>query len=217
MKKLTFLHTSPIHVETFNGLLRDYEVEADVKHLVSEELLDRARMEGITPTLRDDVEHKILAAVEQGADVVLCTCSTIGDCAESVNQKTSSTVMRIDRAMAEQAVAVGPRIAVAATLASTIEPTLALINDAAEQAQKKVELSPVVFESAWSYFEAGNYSGYFEEIAARLPDAAQNRDVIVLAQGSMAQAVGLCGDLGVPVLSSPQIGLEAALAAIAHD
>lgn len=214
MKKLTLLHTSAVHIETYNGLLGAQNADLEVEHLVAEEFLDRARERGITSDLESDIQSQILSAVDQGADVVLCTCSTIGGCAESADGDTSGTIMRVDRAMAEKAVATGDEIVVAATLASTIEPTMDLINDAARKAGRVVNLRPVVFESAWACFEAGDQAGYINEIAAGLPDAAVDADVIVLAQGSMAQAADQCGDVGVPVLSSPKLGLDAALAAL---
>lgn len=213
-KKLTFLHTSPVHIATYNGLLEARGTAVEVEHLVAEPLLDRAREDGITPALQSDIKRMVLAAADEGADLVLCTCSTIGGCAESVDDATDSTVMRVDRAMAEQAIAIGDRIVVAATLASTIEPTSDLINDAAEKARRKVSLSHVVFADAWTCFEAGDQEGYVNAIAAGLPDAANDADVIVLAQGSMALAAERCPDLGVPVLSSPSLGLDAALAAL---
>lgn len=214
MKKLTFLHTSPVHIETYDGLLKARNVEVEVQHLVAESFLDQARVEGITPALQDEIENMVLGAVDNGADVVLCTCSTIGGCAESVNGATESTIMRIDRAMAEQAIAIGDQIVVAATVTSTIEPTSDLINDAAQKAKRKINLSHVVFEDAWACFEAGDQAGYINAIVAGLPDAAVDADVIVLAQGSMAPAAERCHDLGVPILSSPSLGLDAALAAL---
>jgi hypothetical protein len=42
--------------------------------------------------------------------------------------------------------------------------------------------------------------------------AAGNCDVVVLAQASMAPAAQALADLGVEVLSSPQLGVQAALA-----
>ena len=39
--------------------------------------------------------------------------------------------------------------------------------------------------------------------------------MIVLAQASMAGAAALCPDLAIPILSSPRLGLEAALARLA--
>ncbi len=55
--------------------------------------------------------------------------------------------------------------------------------------------------------------GYWAEIAAALHRDAPAGDVIVLAQASMAGAAALCEDMAVPILSSPRLGLEAALRA----
>ena len=48
-------------------------------------------------------------------------------------------------------------------------------------------------------------------IAAALSDAAGDADVIVLAQATMAAALDRAGALAVPVLSSPRLGLSAAI------
>jgi hypothetical protein len=116
--------------------------------------------------------------------------------------------------MAERAVALGNRILVAAALASTLAPTRALILDAARAADKQIELRDLLCKTAWVFFERGDLAGYAQAIAKALRPAAGTADVIVLAQASMAAAASLCADLGVPILSSPQLGLEAALAAM---
>ena len=115
--------------------------------------------------------------------------------------------------MAQRAIALGDRILVAAALASTLVPTRALILDAAHAAGKPIELRDLLCESAWAFFERGDLAGYAQAIAKELRAAADAADVIVLAQASMAAAAPLCEDLGVPILSSPRLGLEAALAA----
>ena len=61
---------------------------------------------------------------------------------------------------------------------------------------------------------AGDSAGYHAAIAAALAGQRGRGDVIVLAQASMAGAAELCADLGVPILSSPRLGVEAALAAL---
>ena len=212
MKKIAFLHTSPKHVEMYDALLETRNANVEVQHVVAASLLDRSREYGITSALQDDIQRMILGVVDEGADVVVCTCSTIGGCVESVDSATESTVMRIDRAMAEQAIGIGDQIVVVATLASTIESTSELINDAARRAKRKIYLRHIVFEDAWACFETGDHEGYINAIVAGLPEAAVDADVIVLAQGSMAPAAERCSDLGVPVLSSPSLGLDAALA-----
>jgi hypothetical protein len=125
----------------------------------------------------------------------------------------SAPVLRVDRAMAERAIALGPRILVAAALASTLGPTRALLLDAAERAGKTVRINELLCDSAWTHFEQGDHAGYLAAIAKCLHSAAGAVDVIVLAQASMADAAALCIDLNIPILSSPRLGLEAAIRA----
>jgi membrane-bound ClpP family serine protease len=213
-KTLTFLHTSPVHMATFDRLLAEIDPELPVRHIVDESLLSEARAAGtITPALAERIGDTLRDAAMRDAAVVLCTCSTIGGCAEQSGQDNKRAVLRVDRPMAEQAVAAGRRILVAAALASTLAPTTALILDAAQRAGKDVQIIEVFCGSAWASFEQGDQAGYIQAIAARLREVAPQGDVIVLAQASMADAASLCADLGIPILSSPRLGLAAAVEA----
>ncbi|WP_437928622.1 hypothetical protein WMF37_04990 [Sorangium sp. So ce291] len=116
MKTLTFLHTSPVHIATFDRLLAEMPPTIPAKHAVDESLLRDARASGLTSDVARRIEQAIPSAVAGGAAVVLCTCSTIGGCAERAGQAAGHPVLRVDRAMAERAVAAGGRIVVAATL-----------------------------------------------------------------------------------------------------
>ncbi|WP_437509265.1 hypothetical protein [Sorangium sp. So ce1099] len=213
MKTLTFLHTSPVHIATFDRLLGEMAPTIPAKHVVDESLLRDARASGLTPEVARRIEQAILSAVADGSAVVLCTCSTIGGCAERAGQNAGHPVLRVDRAMAERAVAAGARILVAATLASTIAPTRELVLEVAARAGRAISVVEALFEQAWAHFERGDQAGYLQAIAAKLRDVAPSADAIVLAQASMADAVALCPELPVPVFSSPRPGLEAAIRA----
>ena len=208
---LTLFHTAATNEPLFANLLNEIAPDVPVRHIVDETILPYAREHGVNEQLQQRVADTILGAIQHGSEVVLCTCSTIGGCAEAVQAGTDKTVQRVDRAMAEKAVALGSRILVAATLASTLQPTCELVRDAAAKAGKEVELIEVLCASAWPKFEAGDREGYFAEIAAELRNVAAQGDVVVLAQASMAGAAALCADLPIPVLSSPRLGLEAAV------
>lgn len=213
-KTLTFLHTSPVHIPTFDGLLAEIAPNIPVRHIVDESLLQEAREAGtIFPQLRQRITDTIVDAIAQNARVLLCTCSTIGGCAEEIGRQTTAPVLRVDRPMAERAVTLGSRILVVATVASTLAPTKELITDTARRANKPVQLIEVLCESAWTKFEQGDQEGYLQEITNQLHHAAPSGDVIVLAQASMAKAAMLCLDLSIPILSSPRLGLEAAIRA----
>jgi hypothetical protein len=209
-KTLTFLHTSPAHIATFEQLLAELAPDIPVQHLVDVRLLDDARTFGLTPDLTERIARTLDAA---GAAVVVCTCSTIGGAAEQAYRADGPAILRIDRPMAERAIAAGSRIIIAATLASTLAPTRQLLLDVARQAGKAVTLIDVLCEGAWAYFERDDQRAYLEAIAGCLRQAAPAGDVIVLAQASMAAATALCPDLGIPILSSPRLGLEAAIQA----
>jgi hypothetical protein len=210
---LTFLHTSPVHIETFTKLMTELAPDIPVEHIVNESLLEEARTRGeITSALQERVQQTVLEAAEQQARVILCTCSTIGGCAESAALLADqATVLRVDRPMAERAVELGPRIIIAAALSSTLDPTRELILNAAQKAHKEVEIVELLCESAWAKFEQGDQAGYLQDIAGQLCRAAGEGDVIVLAQASMAKAAELCPELDIPILSSPRLGLEAAI------
>lgn len=207
---LAFLHTAAVHVTTFEQLLREVDPAVPSRHVVDVALLDDARAAGgVTPAIAARIRGAVGELAGAGARVVLCTCSTIGDAAEAT-VSGGATVLRVDRPMADRAVAIGPRIAFVAALHSTVAPTAALLHDAARRAGRAVQLTPLLCVEAWPYFERGALDDYYAMIAAAARHVASTHDVVVLAQGSMAPAAALVGG-AVPVLSSPRLGVEAAL------
>src|SRR5689334_1293970 len=107
-KTLAFLHTSPVHIATFDRLLAEIDPGVTARHIVDESLLNDARAAGeITPALEQRIAAKLHAASAPDDAVVLCTCSTIGESAEEAGQRGGDVVLRVDRPMAERAVALG--------------------------------------------------------------------------------------------------------------
>jgi hypothetical protein len=196
-----FLHTAEVHVATFRELFAELAPSGlDDLHLVDESLLADARRTGSAPGLAGRLRELVVA----GADLIVCTCSTIGADAEAMSGEVA--VLRLDRPMAEAAVATGDRIAVVATVESTMEPTLALLR---ETAGRPVTLIPSPCYTAWRHFEAGDLAAYDEEIAAHIRAVAADADVFVLAQASMAGAAALLP--GLAVLSSPRAAVAEAV------
>ncbi|MET8099752.1 arylsulfatase [Streptomyces sp. NPDC005236] len=210
---LALLHTSPAHIPVFDALRDADHPGLELRHLVDEELLARARREG-PEAVADEVRVLLAGAVADGARGVLCTCSTIGAVAERTD--AGVPVLRVDRPMAAAAVAAGARagarVVVLATVASTLEPTVALIDEEARRAERPVEIRTALVEKAWALFEAGDTDGCARAVAGAA-DAVADADVIVLAQASMTAAGGYI-TTSVPVLSSPRPGLAAAAAAL---
>lgn len=187
---LTLLHTSPVHVATFEALRDDLAPGVELVHVVREDLLADARTHG--PEAVADRIASLVAAY----DTVLCTCSTIGAVAERAG------ALRVDRPLAVAAAAYDAPVVVLAALGSTLDPTLALL--AQEGAG---DVRAVLVEGAWERWEAGDLDGYHRLVAAeaeRHPGA-----VVVLAQASMAPAAARARH--PHVLASPRPGLQEAL------
>ncbi|AKZ59622.1 hypothetical protein SAM23877_6577 [Streptomyces ambofaciens ATCC 23877] len=203
---LALLHTSPVHVPVFDALRDEAHPGLELRHHVDAGLLDRARREG-PQAVTDAVRAVLRRAAAEGARAVLCTCSTIGAVAESAAGDAGVPVLRVDRPMAAAAVAAGSRVVVLGALRSTLEPTVALVEEEARRAGRPVEVRALLVDGAWSRFEAGDTEG-FARVVAEAADAVTDADVIVLAQASMAPARERAGT-AVPVLASPAPGLAA--------
>ncbi|WP_082522161.1 hypothetical protein [Ramlibacter sp. Leaf400] len=215
-KHLAFLHTSPVHVETFEALVKTSDPSVTVDHVVREDLLQQARELGADhPAVVQLVHGAILDAAQAGATLVVCTCSTIGGLAERAPTPQGVEAARIDRAMADRAVSDGGPVLVVTALRSTVAPTTALLQESANRIGSDVGLEVLCVEDAWQLFEEGDRAGYLNSIASaitsRMRGAAAKPRVVVLAQASMAPVSNMLPGVGVDVLASPALGVEAAI------
>lgn len=207
MALIGLLHTSEAHVERFAALFEEILPEATLLHLVREDLLVNAQLAGgLTPEIEASTKDSLGDLAERGAAALLCTCSTLGPAVEAAALELP--VVRVDRPMAEAAVAAGVRILVVAVLETTLVPTQALLEDAAARAGRSVSLELLALPEAWEAFEAGDQEAYERQIAEAVRSRAEGFDVVVLAQASMAGAAEALSDLDTPVLSSPRLAVE---------
>jgi hypothetical protein len=209
---IAFLHTARVHVATFDALLQATAPDLRARHVVDEALLaDAQRLGTGDPGVRGRVHAALADAAAGGARQVVCTCSTLGGLAEGLPPSDRFEAVRIDRAMAEQAVRLGPRVLMVAALASTLQPTQALLADTAARLQRPVAVEALLVADAWTLFLHGDRAGFLAAVAQAVRTHAGVADVVVLAQASMADAALLLVDLGRPVLSSPALGVAAAV------
>ncbi len=215
MTGIAFLHTAQVHEPTFAGLMSSLAPDIPVCHIVDDSLLSDAMAAGeVTEDVRHRIGERLRQAAGRDVGLIICTCSTIGGVAETLDGALGIPVMRIDRAMAERAVELGPRIVVAACIESTIAPTTDLLAQVAGESGRRMTVTTLVIDGAWDKFLAGDLDGYHAAIADGLRDAAGEADVIVLAQASMAPAAERCNGLGTDILSSPELGVRRAVAMV---
>jgi len=206
-KRLTLIHTSGMMIPVFADLCAELLPGVEVVHVVDESLLkDIIRDNGLLKSTARRVVGHIVSAEQAGTDFIVVTCSSIGPAAELGGRLVDVPVMRVDEPMAELAVRKGARIGVLATLASTLNPTAELIRSKAGNVQVLSRLCEGAFQAVVS----GDAATHDRIVAAALTDLAEQVDVVVLAQASMARVVKAlpAGSLTIPVLASPRLAIE---------
>ncbi|KAA9108142.1 aspartate/glutamate racemase family protein [Microbacterium rhizomatis] len=204
--RIAFLHTGAVVIAPVMALASDLLPGATTVNYLDDKIVadlgDPARADSVPERLTDLVK----AARSAGADAVMLTCSSISHYAAPMSAELGIPVLRIDEAMADEAVATGPRIAVLATLATTLRPTLALIAERAELAGADPELTSEVVDGAFAAVSSGDRATHDRLVAAAIERVAAGADVVVLAQASMASAAD-AAHVAVPVLTSLKPGI----------
>jgi hypothetical protein len=214
---LGFFHSGAGHVETFEALVQAAQPGIATHHAVREDLLASAVAAGnVTDDIAQAVQSEIRALLEQGARVVVCTCSTLGNAAEATPNDAGATVLRVDRPLAELLVANGRPLLVVAALPSAMTTAVALLNDIARARQMPLNLRELPCYEAWPHFLAGNRVAYAEHVARAVGERANPGDQVMLAQASMAPALPLIQRHDIEVATTPALGIRAALAAYAR-
>jgi Asp/Glu/hydantoin racemase len=212
---IAYIHTSPVLVPLFNELSRRILPEAERFHMVDESLIKNTiRAQALTRTTTRRVLAMVESAHEGGADAVLVTCSSIGAAVSLAQRLFDFPVIRVDEAMAETAVRAGRRIGVAATLRTTLEPTVALLREKAAAARREIDLVESLCEGAFDAVLAGDTATHDRILSGALVQLLSEVEVVVLAQASMARVVETLppDPRGVPILSSPELAVKSARA-----
>lgn len=210
-KTLGLVHTSATLVPVFAALCNQYIPEIKIFNIVDDSLIKNTIARGmLTPDTARRVVGYARSAEEAGADHIMFTCSSIGRAVELAAQLVDVPVLRVDQPMAAMAVAKGSRIGVVATLSTTLDPTTDLVSRNAERIGKKIVLTPHLCEGAFEALMAGDAAAHDRIVGDALRTMADQVDLIVLAQASMARVVDADPLLAekLPILASPPIAMQ---------
>ena len=155
-----------------------------------------------------------MEAVEADADAILSICSSVGDVAHSVQDLAKYLgvpIVMVNEEMCREAVRKGNKIAVMATLPTSIEPTRNILLRVSREMGKHVEVITVLVDGAYGL----DQEQFKSRMAAEAEKIADQADVIVFAQGSMAYCEKFIADrFQKLVLSNPHFGAKALKAAL---
>lgn len=216
--KIACLHSAHSNIAVFEAAARQLGLaDGTLLHEVQPQWLALAEQAG---GLTADIEHGVRTALlqlAQQADAVMLTCSTLGPAVPGAAQASAVPLLRVDAALAAQAVEHGGRVLALCAVETTLQPTLALFSAAASGSGIEVEVEVRLVPGAWALFKAGDGEGYLEAIADAASAAyAEGFSLVVLAQASMAGASERVSN-GPPPLSSPVAGLARAVAELSRQ
>ena len=213
MKKLALIHTSMVFVKVetmMSDIFAEVMPDVELINIVDDSLLPEVMATGIiTPAVQKRMTAYVKAAEETGADAIFSLCSSLGPAVEVASAEVSIPVAKIDDAMTEKAVEMAERIGVMATVSTTLPPTVNLIKSKAEAEQKVVEVRDLLVEGAFELLMAGKKDEHDQQVYAAARQLAPEVEVIVFAQASMTRLAPQTQDeTGLPVLTSPRLGIE---------
>ncbi|CAK7048639.1 MAG: hypothetical protein DELT_00940 [Desulfovibrio sp.] len=172
----------------------------------------------VTPGAAARLVGLFVNAINAGADVVLNCCSSVGEVVDAVQdfgKFSGIPIVRIDeemcRAAVRAAVSANKKIAVMATLSSTLNPTRNTVLRVAREMNVRVETIDVLVDGAFGLSQ----DQFKAQMLAHAEKHATKADVILFAQGSMAYCADVIENTcGKKVFSSPGYGAKAVKAAL---
>lgn len=189
-KKVAIIHTTPATIGSLKLLVSENIDGVEIINFVDDSILpELSKNDGNVK----DVEERVVKygefAERAGADIILSACSSIGELASSIQAHVSIPVVRIDEPMAEKAITHGQKIGVAATISTTLNPTINLLKSKAKSINKEVDFITLLAEEAYRELQEGNAKEHDRLLAEELLELEKEVDVVVLAQASMSRVI----------------------------
>ena len=136
------------------------------------------------------------AAEISGADLIVNSCSTVGEVADIYAKE-------VDLPMAQEAVRLGTKIALIATLETTLGPSQRLIEKVGAEQGKKMECTQYLQNPAWDALQAGHPEEHNRILMESIRELDKmGYDAIVMAQVSMRALLPDLKDVKTPLLCS---------------
>lgn len=211
-KTLALIHTVNWYNQSiFDSFVRPWlKKNPDVRafNIMDDSLLEESLNHGrATPGVLKRIQYYVLAAEVMGADVVMSSCTTVGDAICAARYYASIPVFNIDEPMAREAVRLGKRLGIVATVPTSPAATEKLLRRCAREAGASIEIKVALNEEAFEHLQEGEVEQHNELVHGEMDRLAKEVDVLVLGQISLAQ---IQHRARVPVLQVGHSGLSEA-------
>jgi aspartate/glutamate racemase len=212
MKKVYLIHTinqfMDMIVTPFATPFLEDNPEVTLFNIADDSLLKDTLAAGeLTPQVAQRILHYAQAAESNGADCIMVTCTSVNEAAQYARKFIKVPIFNIDEPVAKEAVSMGGKIGILATLPTSPIATKRLIDQEALIQNKEIQTVVRVAEGAFDYLVAGNRDLHDEMIRKAIVELAKEVDLIIFAQISMSRVVH--DDPGIPILKIGHSGFEA--------
>lgn len=217
-KRLFLLHTMPFVMNEISGPLEKDFLEknpgVEIQTMLDTSLLADTMAAGkVTPTTANRLLSYVREAEQAGADMLLLTCTSMGEGMAHVAEFSSLPTLCITEPMMKQALDSGTRVGIIGTVPTSPAQIIApLMEEAARRGLGEEDLTIVVevVEEAFAARGRGDTPGHDRLVSAALAKMTAEHEVdsILFAQASMTNTV--FDDPGVPVLTLGASAFEAA-------
>ena len=148
-----------------------------------------------------------MCAENAGADVIMCTCTTVNQATALARNIMKTPIFNIDEPMAKQAVELGSRIGIIATVPTSAPATKRLLETAAKEINKDIEIEIVINESAFKSLMEADRETHDRLVHEEIDKMAKRVDIIALGQISLSQIKYKCSK---PILQVGESGFAEA-------
>ena len=126
-KSIAIIETSAVSSAELKALCREMMPEVTVYEIIDSSLIEEVKANGgPTKAVRSRMFKYYEIAAGLGVDAILNQCSSVSEVAEEAKKLIDVPIVKVDEAMARKAVSMGEKIAVVATVASTLPPSCRL-------------------------------------------------------------------------------------------
>ena len=128
IKTVVAIYTGKGLAEPFEALFSKSLPQVRLVNIIDDSLIqDVIRAGGVPPSVAWRLIQYYGIAQSMRADLIVNTCSSVGDVVETGRKLVDVPIVRIDEPMADEAVRSSRNIAVLANLRTTLEPTMRLL------------------------------------------------------------------------------------------
>lgn len=205
---IIYTSTTPESVKSINTEVRKQlgdkvEILNYQDSSILEEVCERGH---VTVSAAARLVSLFMQAINDGADAMLSCCSSVGEVVDTLQDfmyYTGIPIIKIDEEMCWEAVRLGNRIGILATLPTTMEPTKNALLHAACDMNCQVMLVEGYMEGAFGV----DRDTFQKRICDKAAEIIDQVDVLLLAQASMAYMEEILAErFKKPVLSSSRFG-----------